>query len=189
MEENVSVLEQLIKQRQARKISQLKLAEMCNVTQSIICRIESGAVPPHLATVEKMAEALGLRLMAVQKSAEANRWENLHAICYWKDEPVSEIYVRGNEVTIKRFTLHPVKQIFSRDKMDIFGLSEVFRRRCWDENRDGIEDILKKLGLSHYDPLEIVRKTHGVSYNDFIWFQFDGELLFWKDVAPRNRKV
>lgn len=189
MEENVSVLEQLIKQRQARKISQLKLAEMCNVTQSIICRIESGAVAPNLVTAEKMADVLGLKFALAQKTATSGRWENLHAMCYWKDEPVSEIYVRGNEVTIKRFTLHPVKQIFSRDKMDIFGLSEVFRRRCWDENRDGIEDILKKLGLVHYDPLEIVRKTHGVSYNDFIWFQFDGELLFWKDVAPRNRRI
>lgn len=95
----------------------------------------------------------------------------------------------GNEVTIKRFTLHPVKQIFSLDKMDIFGLSEVFRRRCWEEDRDGLDNILNKLGLTHYDPLEIVKKTHGVSYNDFLWFQFEGERLFWKDVAPGNRHV
>ena len=189
MTQNNAVIEQLKKQRKARKISQAKLAEMCNVPQSTIGRIESGAVAPNLVTAEKMADVLGLKFALAQKTATSGRWENLHAMCYWKDEPVSEIYVRGNEVTIKRFTLHPVKQIFSRDKMDIYGLSEVFRRRCWDENRDGIEDILKKLGLSHYDPLEIVRKTHGVSYNDFIWFQFDGELLFWKDVAPRNRKV
>ena len=67
--------------------------------------------------------------------------------------------------------------------MDILRLSEVFRRRCWEEDRDGLDNILNKLGLTHYDPLEIVKKTHGVSYNDFLWFQFEGERLFWKDVA------
>lgn len=189
MTQNNNVIEQFKKQRKARKISQKDLAEMCNMPQSTIGRIESGAVAPNLATAEKIADVLGLKIELTQKVAALGRWDNLHAMCYWKDEPVSEIYVRGNEVTIKRFTFHPVKQIFSREKMDIFGLSEVFRRRCWEEEREGLDDILKKLGLTHYDPLEIVKKTHGVSYNDFLWFQFDGERLFWKDVAPGNRHV
>ena len=45
---------------------------------------------------------------------------------------------------------------------------------------------LKKLGLAYYDPLGIVKKTHGVSYNDFLWIQFSGEHLMWKDVAPKR---
>ena len=49
-----------------------------------------------------------------------------------------------------------------------------------------LDDLLKKIGVQVYDPLAIVQKTHGVSYNDFLWIQFRGEHLRWKDVAPRR---
>ena len=44
---------------------------------------------------------------------------------------------------------------------------------------------IKNIGLSEYNPYEIVKHTHGVSYNDFIWFRFPGEKLTSKDVLVR----
>ena len=48
------------------------------------------------------------------------------------------------------------------------------------ENLSGISKV-----LSEYNPYEIVKHTHGVSYNDFIWFRFPGEKLTSKDVLVR----
>ena len=51
--------------------------------------------------------------------------------------------------------------------------------------RADIGEKLTNLGLKEYNPYEIVKRTHGVSYNDFIWFRFPGEKLTSKDVLVR----
>ena len=48
-----------------------------------------------------------------------------------------------------------------------------------------INEILASLGLDHYDMLDILRKTHGVSYDDFTWIKFEGENISYKDVKVR----
>ena len=50
-------------------------------------------------------------------------------------------------------------------------------------SKENLSGILKV--LSEYNPYEIVKHTHGVSYNDFIWFRFLGEKLTSKDVLVR----
>ena len=57
--------------------------------------------------------------------------------------------------------------------------------RCFDEERTDSHEKLKAMGLKEYRPLDIVRKTHGVSYNDFLWFRFPGENITAKDVLVR----
>jgi len=69
--------------------------------------------------------------------------------------------------------------------MTRFQLGKIMEMRCWEKGRPDINEILNHLGLSEYNPYEIVRKTHGVSYNDFIWFRFPGEKLTSKDVLVR----
>ena len=66
-----------------------------------------------------------------------------------------------------------------------YQLGRILELRCWDKQRSDITEILAHLGLKEYNPYEIVRKTHGVSYNDYIWFRFPGEKLTSKDVLVR----
>ena len=40
--------------------------------------------------------------------------------------------------------------------------------------------------VSEYNPWEIVKKTHGVMFEDFIWVRFEGEALVWEDVKIRD---
>lgn len=48
------------------------------------------------------------------------------------------------------------------------------------------DDIMKKsLKLEHYNIYDILRKTHGVDIDDFIWLKFDGENITWDDVKVR----
>ena len=63
-----------------------------------------------------------------------------------------------------------------------------------EKERPDIMEILKNIGLSEYNPYEIVKHTHGVSYNDFIWFRFPGEKLncdlndgnYWWNIIKRD---
>lgn len=183
-------INQVKERRKEKGLSQAELAKLVGVPQSTIGRFESKKTFPNLKTLSKIADVLNMEIDLKEKDTRSpyiKRWDNLRFTCYWKDEPVSDVYVRGNEAFIKRYIKHhPVKQIFYSDKMDLYKLTEILKSRCWQEDRADIDLILKKLGIEYYDPLEIVKKTHGISYNDFLWFQFAGEFLRWADVAPRR---
>ena len=104
---------------------------------------------------------------------------------YWKDEITARVYVKEKDVTVSRFTENPGKQLFAQKKMTRFQLGKILELRCWEKNRADIGEKLTHLGLKEYNPYEIVKRTHGVSYNDFIWFRFPGEKLTSKDVLVR----
>ncbi len=183
------LVKEIIAQRKLLGWSQRDLAEKCELPQSTIGRLESNKVIPNLQTIEKITEVLGLELCCQKKDTRPEyikKWDGLEFTCYWKDEPVSEVHISKLRASIKRFVKHPVKQLFPDEETDVYRLSEILKSRCWQEDRADIDAYLKKLGLTYYDPLEIVKKTHGVSYNDFLWFQFRGENLSWNKVAPKR---
>ena len=102
------------------------------------------------------------------------------------DKLITYVKVTHNQTKVQKFTSHSVKQIFHDDEIDVLKVPTVLETRCWQRDCRSIDNYLKKLDISYYDPLAIVKKTHGVSYNDFLWFRFNGENLTWKDVAPRR---
>lgn len=184
-----SFIRQVKERRKEKGLSQADLASIISVPQSTIGRIESKKTVPNLKMLQKIVDALDLEMDLKRKDTRPDyekKWDCLCFTCYWKDEPVSFVNVRDNRVFIKRYVDDPIKQLFWSDNIDLYRLTEVLRSRCWEENRADIDQIKKKLGIQYYDPLEIVKMTHGVSYNDFLWFQFDGEFLHWEDVAPRR---
>lgn len=192
MEKNnssLNLIEQIVKCRKEKKFTQRALAYACKMPQSTLARIETGKTVPGFNTITKITDALDMELKLEQKKnkiPEIARWDGLSFCAYWKDELVTKVEVKGNIVYAVRFVVHPVKQIFYSDKMDIYQLSQIFEDRCWERNRADINEILKQLGLKYYDPLEIVKKTHGVSYNDFLWFQFEGENYCYEDMKTKR---
>lgn len=56
------IARQVVEQRLARQLSQRELAELCGTTQSAIARFESGARPPRLDTLLRIAAALDCQL-------------------------------------------------------------------------------------------------------------------------------
>jgi transcriptional regulator with XRE-family HTH domain len=55
-------------QRQARRLSQRELAELCGTTQSAIARVERGVRPPRLDTLRRIASALDCELLVQFRS-------------------------------------------------------------------------------------------------------------------------
>lgn len=103
----------------------------------------------------------------------------------WEDEITAKVVVEGAKVKVTRYIEHPVKQLFASDVMTRYQLNQILELRCWERGRPDIYEILERLGLKGYNPYEIVKRTHGVSWNDYIWFRFPGENLTSKDVLVR----
>ena len=104
---------------------------------------------------------------------------------YWKDEITASVRTKGAQVSVARFVKHPLRQLFPADRITRYQLNSVLEQRCFERGREDILQILQRLGLQEYDPYQIVKRTHGVSYNDFLWFRFPGENLTAKDVLVR----
>lgn len=91
------------------------------------------------------------------ESNTKSKWNGSHISVFWKDELTAEVDINDNKVSIKKYTSNPAKQFF-----------------------------LAKLGLEEYDPIEIVKRTFGVSYNDSIWFKFNESNITWKKLCPKG---
>ncbi len=56
------IISDMIRQRSALGLSQRDLAELCDIPQSSIARIETGKITPRLDTLLKILKQLGLTL-------------------------------------------------------------------------------------------------------------------------------
>ncbi|MDE7318176.1 MAG: hypothetical protein K2N46_00420 [Lachnospiraceae bacterium] len=112
--------------------------------------------------------------------------ENYSFEVFWKDERTAYVQVENETVKVERYTEHPLKQLFAKERMSRYQLNRILELRCWDRGRPDSDEILKYLGLTAYIPYEIIKKTHGVSFNDFIWFRFPGEQISSRDVLVRK---
>lgn len=179
------LVDMLKSRRKELKLSQRELAERCNMPQSTIARIETHQISPQLDTLNVIADKLSCKLSLESKTK--NKWDGSHIFVFWKDELTAEVNISDNKVNIKKYVSNPMKQFFAAfDTMDIIGFSELLESRCWERERTDISKLLKKIGMTEYDPIEIVKRTFGVSYNDSIWFKFDNSNITWKKLCPKG---
>ena len=103
-----------------------------------------------------------------------------------KDRPVAHVEVLSDgTIRCERFT---------EDVMDNplpfgntpEGLEWFWKSRCFPPTRDGVDDLLKLLGLKYYSPLGIVRKTRGQQNDDFYWVRFAGDTVSYQDIKLRD---
>lgn len=200
-------LQQLGEQKQSIIIKKIRGSlyyyEQCRTEGKVKSRYLAAVTPGGIAKEEERQQRLG-QLRNEIDELEWNLESTNQLLCclekrkrpypimdkftfevYWKDEITARVYVNGKNVAVSRFTDNPGKQLFAQKKMTRYQLGKILELRCWEKERPDIGEILKTLGLDEYNPYEIVRKTHGVSYNDFIWFRFPGENLTSKDVLVR----
>lgn len=69
---------------------------------------------------------------------------------------------------------------------DLVGIIDWFESRCFPRTRANCDELLRQLGLTQYVPLAIVRRTHGVMWDDDVWIRFsDEQNIEYKDVKVR----
>ena len=110
----------------------------------------------------------------------------------WKNELVADVSISEDETGfktlnyIRRYTEDVGKQPFGGIRLDLARVYEFLEGRWFERARPDVQEQLEYLGLSEYNPWEIVKKTHGVMFEDFIWVRFEGEALTWEDVKIRD---
>lgn len=105
---------------------------------------------------------------------------------YWKNERTAKVWSEGSNVYVEAFTDSPVKRLFPNKTLTRKQAYECLKTRCWDSGKPDIRELLAARGIKEYDPLEIAKKTHDVSWNNFLWIKFPGEDLKAKDVLVRK---
>ena len=64
----------------------------------------------------------------------------------------------------------------------------MLEKRCFPKERYNCRQLLQDAGLDYYNPLDIVKKTHGVMADDLFWIRFEGEgPELWDTINPRLR--
>lgn len=176
---------------QWRENGAIKYRSLGRVYPGAVCKVEKQiSRRKELLAMQKEQKFLSLQLRQTLRGMEKQRMEEKMLSDYsfevfWRDEITARVSVKGSKVHVSRYCSHPVKQLFAQENMTRYQLNKILEMRCFEKERGDIRQILNHLGLKEYNPQEMVKRTHGVSYNDYIWFRFPGEKLMAKDVLVR----
>lgn len=176
---------------QWRENGAIKYRSLGRVYPGAVCQAEKQiSRRKELLALQKEQKFLSLQLRQTLRGMEKQRMEEKMLSDYsfevfWRDEITARVSVKGSKVHVSRYCSHPVKQLFAQENMTRYQLNKILEMRCFEKERGDIRQILEYLGLKEYNPQEMVKRTHGVSYNDYIWFRFPGEKLMAKDVLVR----
>ena len=58
--------------------------------------------------------------------------------------------------------------------------------RCPDRNRDNLKELLRDWGIFEFDPIAIIRITHGLSFDDWTWIRFEGDDATYDSIKVRT---
>lgn len=108
---------------------------------------------------------------------------------YWmsEDEVCAEIEVYTNpfRVDYHNVTENKLKMFcfpghdITKDWLDRF-----FERRVWSRYRPDSDELLNNIGLINFNPLDIIKITHGVLTSDDFWIKFEDEKdLKYQDIT------
>lgn len=105
-----------------------------------------------------------------------------------KDRVVASVLadLQNNKVQVVRYTDSFLDNPLPRGNLNIFDLYDFIEGRCFPRSRANAKEVLASLNLTEYNPYEIVKKTHGIQWDDFYWIRFKGENLTYNDVKVRG---
>lgn len=77
-------------------------------------------------------------------------------------------------VCLQNHTTDFLKMPFGNNQMPTWEDYQAFlENRCIPKSRAGLQEYLEALGLDHYDPLAIIRKTQGRMAEDSLWLKVE----------------
>ena len=108
----------------------------------------------------------------------------------WKSKCMADIDVDiiNNKISVVNHTNDLLNKPFGVNEAPTMADFEKFlENRCFPKARSNCKQLLTDFGLSHYDPLAIIKHTHGRQWDDFNWILFEGEDIdYERDVKLRD---
>lgn len=102
-----------------------------------------------------------------------------------KDKVTAHVKVVNNVVDVQRFTNIAYEQPFLHQPVSLEFVKHFLKRRAVSADKEGIDEILRNLGIEKYDVVDILKKTHGVDWDDFMWIRFKGDKTQYNDIKLR----
>ena len=102
---------------------------------------------------------------------------------YYKNELMGHVWL-GNDLSVNHesYSNDPFKNPMIGTPKNVEGVLYFLERRCTSRHNAGIREILDILEISEYDPISIIRKTHGIMIHDFNWIRFADEPVYkWEE--------
>lgn len=84
------------------------------------------------------------------------------------------------------FVRENYRKVFGKRPMTMENLYKFFESRCFSRDNFGVKELLQMLGLTQYNPYDIVKVTHGHMTCDHNWIRFEGEDLTWETIESGN---
>lgn len=78
------------------------------------------------------------------------------------------------------------RKVFGKCLKTMEYLYKFFERRCFPRNNFAVKELLTQLGLTQYNPYDIVKITRGHMTCDCNWIRFNDESLTWADIDSGN---
>lgn len=103
----------------------------------------------------------------------------------FKNETVASVVIDKDKLNIETYTEIPYKQPFLKKPVTLDYVKSFLEKRAVSKDKSNIAEILSQLNLKEYDIIEILKKTHGVNFDDFLWLKFNDENITWNEVKLR----
>lgn len=102
------------------------------------------------------------------------------------DEVVAYIELGKNElIRVETYTNIAYKQPFLKKPVTFEYVKGFLEKRVVSPDKSNINEVLAQLGLKEYNIIEILKKTHGTNFDDFLWVKFDNSNTTWDEVRLR----
>lgn len=105
----------------------------------------------------------------------------------YKDILLKEVLVSKNKKEI--LVINKSKDLFLKpfkDDLSIYDFYIFLKSRCYEDNRDDLDDILKQANLPSNNPYEFIKVSHGVTWEDYFWIRNKNENITWEEVRVRE---
>lgn len=105
------------------------------------------------------------------------------------DTVLAHVKLTNNGVQFENFCDDPVFLPFGiKEKASLNDLYEFFEDRCFPRTRGNCDEVLESMGLTKYDPYEIVKRTNGFMYDSLCWIKFSTDKdLTWDKLRIKFR--
>lgn len=114
--------------------------------------------------------------------------EVLDFTIYWQEEKIEHIIIDFKNRTVKyeKFVQDFIKTNFLFKEPTIEEVVEWLEDRCFPRTRFRYMKVIEALDLYAYDPIEIVKKTHGLIHEDYTWIKFKGQRIKYDKIKLRD---
>lgn len=103
-----------------------------------------------------------------------------------KDRKVCKVLISGREVKLEKYSHKLSDKQFPTDTPTIKEIYAWIEERCFPESRANKKELLTAMGLFQYEPLEIIKKTHGLLHEDYNWILWEGEDIHYEAIKIRD---